>query len=102
MGADRPCAARVEGREACRRVAWRESPYCWYHLPRSAGDHPIDSLRWCTWRGDQCQRWALQHSTLCFAHGREGSSVWRVASSGRGASKLKAQLVVTNTTRRPN
>jgi len=77
VGADHPCAARVDGREACRRLAWRESPYCWYHLPRFAGDHPIDSLRWCTWRGDQCQRWALQDSTLCFAHDREGSSVWR-------------------------
>ena len=77
MGLDRPCAARVEGREACRRVACRESPYCWYHQPRSGGEPPIDSLRWCTWRGDQCQRWALQHSTLCLAHDRESSSVWR-------------------------
>lgn len=77
MGADRPCAARVEGREACRRSAWRESPYCWYHLPRFAGEHPIDTLRWCMWRGDQCQRWALEHSSLCLVHDREGSPIWR-------------------------
>ena len=77
MGADRPCAAWVEGREPCCRVAWRESAYCWYHLPRFTGEPPIGSLRWCSWRGNQCQRWALEHSSLCLAHDREGSPVWR-------------------------
>ena len=79
MGADRPCAARVEGREACRRLAWRESPYCWYHLPRFTGEHPVANLHWCSWRGTQCQRWVLAHSSFCLAHDREGSPVWRRA-----------------------
>ena len=77
MGADRPCAARVEGRESCRRAVWRNSPYCWYHLPRLTGDPDIDRLRWCAWRGDQCQRWALEHSSLCLVHDRASSPIWR-------------------------
>ena len=68
MGADRPCAAWVAGREACRRIAWRESPYCWYHLPRSTAEHPVANLHWCAWRENQCQRWASEDSSFCLAH----------------------------------
>jgi hypothetical protein len=77
VGADRPCAAWVTGREACRRIAWRESPYCWYHLPRCMGEHLVANLRWCSWRGNQCQRWALEDSSLCLAHDPGGSPLWR-------------------------
>src|SRR5262249_19462719 len=75
--ADRPCAARLKDRESCGRSVWRGSPNCWYHRSRLMGDPPIDRLRWCAWRHDQCQRWALEHSALCLVHDREGSPLWQ-------------------------
>lgn len=89
MGAASSCAARVEGREACRRLAWRESPYCWYHGPRFSGEHPVANLRWCTWRSNQCQRWPLENSSLCHAHDSGGSPVWR---RGEWAARIEARF----------
>src|SRR5262249_36863667 len=76
-------------REACRRLAWRESPYCWYHLSRFMGEHPIANLHWCAWRENQCQRWALVDSSFCLAHDLGGPPLWRRV---RGAARIEARF----------
>jgi hypothetical protein len=39
VSADRPCAARVEGREACRRLARRTSPHTDALVGAARSDH---------------------------------------------------------------